>query len=319
MGARHHILPPIIWGSLALLIVLAITVGWNLLFAFYYQATVDEATSTAARVGFWMLMATGDLALVLVMVVVLLLIFNSVRRARQLRYQDTFIDRVTHELKTPLAAIRLALDTWQRRNLTGDQLIAQRTGMRRDLDRLQALIDHVIEAGRLEHGERDLRPAPVDLVAVVDHASERACQRHARAGSHIHRDYAAAPKQVHSDPVAVESIVVNLLDNALKYGGDEPVQVSLVASDEHWELQVRDHGIGLPASDLRRIFRRFYRVKSAETRRRPGTGLGLYIVGSLVRQLGGKVVAHSPGPGRGTTITVTMPNRSAVTTIEEGP
>ena len=284
--------------------------GWvELMFALYYVEAVTPETTTAGKVGYWIVMAAGDLALVLVAMAVVWFITMSIRRARLLKRQDAFIDRVTHELKTPIAGIRLALDTIRRRQLPAQRVEELHDGMRGNLDRLQDLIDHVIEAGRLEDGSRDVRRVELSPAAVVEHCVERVCQRHDCPVERFRLDLEAAPDEAVSDPVALESIVVNLLDNAIKYGRGETVTVSLLEGVDVWSLSVADRGIGLPMGEESRIFRRFHRVEHIESKRQPGSGLGLYIVSWLVGQLGGSVEARSAGLGTGTTVTVELPSR----------
>jgi signal transduction histidine kinase len=118
---------------------------------------------------------------------------------------------------------------------------------------------------------------------------------------------------VQGDPEELRTAVSNLLDNAIKYSvGNVDVSVSVETPDEkHVELKVRDRGVGIPSDELKRIFRRFYRVRGRTSARVKGTGLGLFIVRSIAKTHGGKVFAESEGEGRGTTVTLELPRSRA--------
>jgi signal transduction histidine kinase len=301
---RHHVLPSVILASVALALTLAITVGWNVIFATHYGAAFTPEDSVGIKTGYWMTMALGDLFLATVMTAIAIVLAVTIRRSRRLHEQNAFIDRVTHELRTPIAALRLSLDTCMRRPLGEDALRSQIGEMRGDLDRLQDLVDKVIDAGRLEHRSWQPRTETVDLADVVERCRTRLCDRHELAPDAV--TVSGSAPTITSDALALDHIVLNLLDNAIKYADGTPaIQVQLGQRDAAARIIVQDHGIGIPRKEIGRIFRRFHRI--TERPQAGGTGLGLYVVHHLCRQLGGTISAHSDGPGTGATFTVSIP------------
>ena len=235
-----------------------------------------------------------------------------VREARRNEQHDAFINAVTHELKTPVASIRLYLETLLRRELDDDKRQEFYRVMLADSDRLLDLIEQVLRAGRTSARSRVLHQVPIDLRETV-----RECLDLARVRHHLPDDALAYVDRVHNpseatvlgDPDELKAAVSNLVDNAIKYSnGDVHVQVELAPMDDRRvAVRVRDAGIGISSAELKRIFRRFYRIPEAVAMRIKGTGLGLFIVSSVARKHGGRVFAESPGPGQGSTFTLQLP------------
>ena len=235
-----------------------------------------------------------------------------VRESRRNEQHDAFINAVTHELKTPVASIRLYLETLLRRELDDDKRHEFYRVMLADSDRLLDLIEQVLRAGRTSARSRVLHQVPIDLRETV-----RECLDLARVRHHLPDDALAYVDRVHNpseatvlgDPDELKAAVSNLVDNAIKYSnGDVHVQVELAPMDDRRvAVRVRDAGIGISAAELKRIFRRFYRIPEAVAMRIKGTGLGLFIVSSVARKHGGRVFAESPGPGQGSTFTLQLP------------
>jgi two-component system sensor histidine kinase SenX3 len=226
---------------------------------------------------------------------------------------DTFINAVTHELKTPIASIRLYLQTLQSRDVDEARRRQFYEVMLADAERLHHTVDQVLKAGVASQTRRAASRAPVDLVALVRECVQLALTRH-------HLDRAAISFEIHTEgPMAVSgdaeelrTVLANLLDNAVKYSGDQVrVDVSVAAPSPGtvW-VRVQDRGIGIPRKQLKRIFNRFYRVQARGLRHIKGTGLGLYIVKSIARGHGGRVFAQSEGEGRGATFTLELPRLS---------
>ena len=235
-----------------------------------------------------------------------------VREIRRNEQHDAFINAVTHELKTPVASIRLYLQTLQRRDIDEAKRQEFYQVMVEDTDRLLSTIEQALRAGRLGAGVRRATSAPVDLSATV-----RECLALARTRHHLPEEALAyreslvdgAPPRVLGDQEELKAVVSNLLDNAIKYSGSEVrVAVELEQPEPtRATLRVRDQGVGISPGELKRIFKRFYRVPGAVAMRVKGTGLGLFIVRSVIARHGGKVFAESEGSGRGSTFTVQLP------------
>ena len=233
-----------------------------------------------------------------------------VREVRRNEQHDAFINAVTHELKTPITSIRLYLETLQRRDLPEDKRREFYGIMLADSDRLLDLIEQVLRAGRSR--QRLLHQSRLDLRSLVRDSVDLARVRHhlpAEALTYVEHVDGEATATVMGDADELKAAVSNLIDNAIKYsGGAVQVEVELLALDpRRVAVRVRDRGIGISKSELKRIFRRFYRIPEAVAMRVKGSGLGLFIVSSVARKHGGRVSAESDGPGQGSTFTMQLP------------
>jgi two-component system sensor histidine kinase SenX3 len=241
------------------------------------------------------------------------LILNTtflVREIRRNAQHDAFVNAVTHELKTPVTSIRLHLETLKAReqSISPEKRQEFYDVMLEDSARLMHTIEQVLRTGQA--GQTPLHPVPVDLRALADRCVERT-----RSRQHLPDEAVRSAAHARSGPVIVlgdeddlEGAVMNLLDNAVKYSG-ERVDVEVDVRDEGGEavLTVRDRGVGFPATENRRIFKRFYRVPGSLTQRVKGTGLGLFIVQTTAKRHGGSAEADSDGPGRGATFRLRLP------------
>ena len=223
---------------------------------------------------------------------------------------DTFINAVTHELKTPIASMRLYLQTLQSRPVDEAQRRHFYDVMLADADRLQHTVEQVLKAGSVGQKPKTVARATVDLAALARECVDLAVLRHhlppGAMTLEAHDDHRLA---VRGDAEELRSVITNLLDNAVKYSGDVVhVTVSVAApSPKTVWVRVQDRGVGIPHKQLKRIFKRFYRVQARGLKQVKGTGLGLYIVRSIARAHGGRVFAHSEGEGRGATFTLELP------------
>ncbi|MGA3125999.1 MAG: HAMP domain-containing sensor histidine kinase [Candidatus Korobacteraceae bacterium] len=235
-----------------------------------------------------------------------------VREMRRSEQHDSFINAVTHELKTPIASIRLYLETLQSRDLNE----AQRKGfygiMLEDTDRLINTVEQVLRAGHL--GQKSTKAfQQLDLGEIVRDCAALAQTRHHLTGENIRFvDYTLSSPFVQGDPEELRSAISNLLENAVKYSPGKIV-ITIEILDEASDLLVRvtDKGQGIPQGELNRIFRRFYRVNQRLRQRVQGTGLGLFIVRGIARHHGGSAYATSEGEGRGATVTLRLPRDSS--------
>ena len=255
------------------------------------------------------------LGLILFPLVIAGLVLNTIFLVREVRrgeQHDAFINAVTHELKTPVASIRLYLETLERRELPQEKRREFYRVMIDDSDRLLQLIEQVLHAGRTSARAVVLHQVRVDLRDTVRECLDLARMRHHLEPEALsYSDHLSNPQQgtVLGDPDELKAAVSNLVDNAIKYSNnDVHVQVELAPVDERRvAVRVTDRGIGISPAELKRIFRRFYRIPEAVAMRIKGTGLGLFIVSSIARKHGGRVFAESPGPGQGSTFTLQLP------------
>jgi len=223
---------------------------------------------------------------------------------------DSFINSVTHELKTPIASMRLYLETLQSREVSEARRQEFYAIMLADAARLQHTVEQVLKAGQVREKPKTVARGPVDMRVLATECIELAIVRHHLQPASIALDApdGRAP-MVSGDAEELRTVVGNLLDNAVKYSGQlvqVTVAVAAPAPDTVW-VRVQDRGVGIPRKQLKRIFNRFYRVQARGLRHIKGTGLGLYIVRSIARAHGGRVFAHSEGEGRGATFTLELP------------
>ncbi len=291
---------PIILGSIAVLLTVALLVGWTLVSIQNLSTTKQVAQNT------WLLVAGIVSFSVIVAITVLFSVF-LVREILEVQRQYTFIDSVTHELKSPLASLKLCLETLGRSELKEAQREELRGMMLDDVDRLNLFIDDVLESSRITHGRRSVVMASTELAPVAGRCVQTVLKRYRLPEGAVTVQLEPG-LEVQTDGTALETVLRNLLDNAVKYSA-EPIQVRLSGQryDGGIKIEVVDQGIGIPRQHMRRIFDRFYRVPREAVYTRRGTGLGLYVVASLVRSLGGRLEAHSDGEGKGTRMTIFLP------------
>jgi two-component system sensor histidine kinase SenX3 len=244
------------------------------------------------------------------------LILNTsflVREIRRNEQHDAFINAVTHELKTPIASIRLHLQTLERRKLDETQRQTFYHRMLEDSERLMNTVEQVLKAGR--EGARKREHISLDFAQLVEH-----CVETARTSYHLRPEalrYQSTLNgngtQVLGDPGDLRTAISNILDNAVKYSGNH-VDITVHLQEQPSNglvLKVQDSGVGIPPGELKTIFKRFYRVPNRALPQVRGTGLGLYLVRTVAKRHGGRVSAQSDGPGKGTTVIFAIP-RSAV-------
>jgi len=262
------------------------------------------------------------------------LVLNTIFLVREIRRNekhDSFINAVTHELKTPIASIRLYLQTLQRLEVGEAQRRQFYELMLLDTERLLHTVEQVLKAGEAAQKKSPSQRLPVEFNSLVRECMELARVRHHLQATDLeYRESlssslsSSSPSpsssqngggaRVMGDPEELRTAVSNLLDNAVKYSPDGVhISVELDAPDEkRVVLRVRDCGVGIPEQELKRVFKRFYRVTQRSLSQVKGTGLGLFIVRSIARKHGGRVFAESGGAGKGTTVTLELPRKVTV-------
>jgi two-component system sensor histidine kinase SenX3 len=247
------------------------------------------------------------------------LVLNTIFLVREIRrneQHDSFINAVTHELKTPIASLRLYLETLERREVDEAQRREFYRLMLHDTERLLNTVEQVLKAGVAGQKKVPAHRLPVELNTLVRECVELARVRHHLPPAAL--EYRESIREGHTacvtgDPEDLRTAVSNLLDNAVKYSPDGvQISVDLEATDpDRVVLRVRDRGVGIPQHELKHIFKRFYRVTHRSLSQVKGTGLGLFIVRAIARKHGGQVFAQSEGIGKGTTVTLELPRSVA--------
>ena len=259
------------------------------------------------------LIVFGSIFFLLIIAGVVVNTIFLVREIRRNEQHDSFINAVTHELKTPVASIRLHLQTLQMRDLEEAKRREFYRVMLEDSDRLLHTIDQVLLAGATGSILRRTARTRLDLGQIA-----RECVELARTRFHLGEDalqYAERTSEaiVLGDADELKAAVWNLIDNAVKYSQGPPrVRVELAgAENQRVAVRVIDQGVGISASELKRIFKRFYRIPPSVAFRTKGSGLGLFIVRSVARKHGGRAFAESAGQGHGSTFTLLLPSAPA--------
>jgi two-component system sensor histidine kinase SenX3 len=283
---------------------------------FIVLCVVLVAAAVSLNVG-WVLrgqqllpLVMGVLAFALIIAGIIIYTVFLVRELRRTEQQDSFLNAVTHELKTPIASIRLYLETLQARDISEAKRQEFYRVMLDDTTRLQYTVEQVLRAGVAGQRRKLMHRAPVDVGVLAVECIETVRRRH-----HLPDDAVALGSAMPVEAMIVEgdadelrTAIGNLLDNAVKYsasGVKVIVDLASPSPDTVW-VRVKDRGVGIPRRQLRRIFNRFYRFQ-ARGFSVTGTGLGLYMVRSIARQHGGRVFAESEGEGRGATFTLELP------------
>ena len=275
------------------ILAVALNVGWILL-------NLREVVVLVLGIIFFAIIITG-------------LILNTIFLVREIRrseQHDAFLNSVTHELKTPIASIKLYLDTLRSRDVTPEKRDEFYGIMLADTDRLLNTVEQVLAAGRAREKKPQMNVSKLDLNNVLNDAAAIVRTRYNLDDNVIRIAEPASELEIIGDESDLRTAFVNLLDNAVKYSGDDrkiSIRVKPTTLNNRVDIFIRDNGVGIPASELKRVFRRFHRVINESAKDTKGTGLGLAIVRSVIEKHGGKIKADSKGEGRGTTFIVQLP------------
>jgi signal transduction histidine kinase len=305
MFERRSLRWPITLGVVMIVLVVLLIVGWVLVLVWNLRFD-NEWTALYIT-----LLSVGATFLAFILVGVVMYLTLSIKAINLSRRQSNFIDSVTHELKSPIASLKLYLQTLNRRPVPPEEQATFFRDMLEDVERLDSLINHLLDAARLEKDRTPAEKDDVDVSEVIRGVTEKVCLQHQSPRETVR--LALDPCTVYAAPVDLELIFRNLIDNAVKYASDEGplVEVELhCADDSRVVARISDNGPGIPLKYRSKLFGRFIRIGSELERAKPGTGLGLYIVRTLVHRLGGKIEIRDRDGGRGTTFEVHLPGKS---------
>jgi signal transduction histidine kinase len=311
MFERRSLRWPITVAVVMIVLLIALAVGWVLLNVAGAYNNVERATL------YWILLSAGSTIFVCILLGIVFYLRLSIQQINLSRRQSNFIDSVTHELKSPIASLKLYLQTLNRRQVTETQRLEFYRSMLADVERLDRLINHLLEAARLERTTTPVETETISLGSVIQHAIQAACQRY-----NVPKDSVTSQIEMLETLGSLPDLnmlIGNIIDNAVKYSSSPPkveVQLDRIPNRDWWRLRVTDNGPGIPRAYRRKVFGRFYRVGSELERSKPGTGLGLFIVHTLVRRLGGKIQILDAPSGPGTQVLVQVPLRQTEKIID---
>lgn len=279
-------------GILLISLAFALQVGWILL-------NLQQIALLILGIVFFALLITG-------------LVLNTtflIREIRKSDQQDAFLNAMTHELKTPIASIRLYLQTLKSRELSKEKQMEFFEIMLSDSDRLLGTVEQLLAASKAKDRSRKTATSTVDLGKLLSDCVEQLRNRYHLGEDAIRFTQGTEEVLLEADRDDLQTVFLNLIDNAVKYSGSDPeimVKLSL-RQGRTAEVHVKDRGLGIEPDELKRIFKRFYRVPGSGPEQPKGTGLGLYIVKSIVESNGGRIHVKSKGKGKGSTFIVRMP------------
>lgn len=310
MSARRPLRLPIILAIVMIVLLIVLTVGWVLV-------NVSGAKETQHSGLYWTLLTIGSLFILLLVVGTVLYLILSIKAINLTRRQSNFIDSVTHELKSPIASMKLYLQTLSRHSVGEQERQDFYRFMLEDLERLDRLINQMLTAGQLDADRTAVPLEPRDLMQVLRDCAAAVCVSYRVPVETV--QFTLAPCWVRARPGDLEVIFRNLIDNAIKYAGTPPrVEVTAETTLAHEVvIRVSDNGRGIPHHLRRKIFGRFVRLGSELEREKTGTGLGLYIVRTLLWRLRGRIRVSDPPQGPGTVFEVRLPAQSAAPAGEQ--
>jgi signal transduction histidine kinase len=302
MISRRSLSWPVTLAVIMILLLVALAVGWIVV-------TARSALAGENAALYWTLLAVGTTFLVLLLVGVVVYLLLSIKSVRLTQRQSNFIDSVTHELKSPIASLKLYLQTLTRRKVSVEQAEEFHRSMLEDLERLDNLINHLLDAARIEREPIETPLEDVDLAQLIRSIAQTAQQHYHLPDNAM--ELRLDPATLNGRPADLEMLFRNLIDNAIKYSSPQPkIEVDLSAHDGRVTARISDNGPGIPINLRRKIFGRFVRLGSELERKQAGTGLGLFIVRQLVRRMRGKITVRGRGNQRGTVFEVELPKRS---------
>jgi signal transduction histidine kinase len=312
MRVRHKktlsIRGPIILFSVILALILMLTVLWNVALVHDYQKFRELAQETASL--HWTLIAVGSSLFLGIIVLSSILGAQLIARTRWSQRQSSFVASVTHELNSPLSAIKLFAQTLRGPDLDKADRTRFVVKILSEVERLNRMIGNILRAAEVDHrGERlPVAPTTVSLHAFIEEYLDEA---RTLRGDEIELSVSGEEDaQVEIDPPMFRQVLNNVVDNAVRHGQSRPARLefTVASSDRQVELKARDNGVGIPPGELKSVFRPFSRVEADGARpASSGMGIGLFVVRSVVEAHDGQVGATSAGAGKGTTIWIRLP------------
>lgn len=282
----------LVLGICLIVLAIALNVGWILL-------NLREVALMVFGIIFFALIITG-------LILNMIFLLREIRRNEQ---QDAFLNAMTHELKTPIASIKLYLETLKTREVANEKRHEFYDVMLSDSNRLLTTVEQVLQASRTREKSRQLNITELELNKLLEESIKIVQTHYKLDESSIKFVSNASEIRISGDPTELQTVFENLLDNAIKYSNEEPKILIRInnSSEKYVRIFIKDNGIGIASNELKQVFKRFYRVSNLSTQEKKGTGLGLFIVQSIIKRHGGKIWADSNGEGKGSTFVVQLP------------
>lgn len=308
MKSRTRALPlTIVLGSVLIFFCILLTILWNYILIRNYSQIKQYSVSMRDVYLQWLALGIGSFFFVIIIVGVVLFIVFLARQIILNQLQKNFIDSVTHELKTPLTSIKLYIETLKRHNLTKEQKDSFLNIMLKDVERLDILMNHILEATQLENISKNYQLKEIDFEELVKETKDIIIRRYNLTEENFVLDI--KNKQIITDYTSLQLVITNLIDNAVKYSSDK-IKVEIISYKDNSGktiITVKDSGVGIPDNEVKKVFRRFYRIQNLYTNEKKGSGLGLFIVKENVKNLKGKIEVFSEGLNKGTTFKIILP------------
>lgn len=301
MFERKSLKLPITLGVLMIVVTVTLLIGWILLNVFWALTSQDDSAF------YWFLLSIGSVLFVGVLTGSAIYLTLAIKTINLTRRQSNFIDSVTHELKSPIASLKLYLQTLNKREVSEQERQKFLEFMMDDVERLDTLINHVLDAGYSSQDNENGFMEPLDLGTMLKQCATLVESRYRVPRNTISLDL--EPCEIRGERIDLVMIFRNLMDNAVKYAGDPPlVSVKLTVSNNTAVVTIADNGPGIPRELRPKVFRRFVRLGDELQRQKPGTGLGLNIVDSLLKRARGKIkISDNPNQETGTVFEVKLP------------
>lgn len=303
MFERKSLKWPILVATLMIISVVGLTVGWVLLNVF---SALDPQKNSRAEI-YWILLSVGAILFAFLLAGVILYLIWIIQNINLNRRQSNFIDAVTHELKTPIASLKLYLQTLNRRSVEGPQRQQFYQTMMQDVERLDRLINQLLDVARLQRVDQE--PVPKEWVSIDEVIRDNIASltKQHGIGSEVFR-FSDSECELFVQRVDLDVLLRNVMDNAIKYASLSPeVEIRVECEGDQAVIYVSDNGVGIPRHLRRKIFSRFYRAGDELERKKPGVGLGLFLVRSIVERLRGSITVGDRGKGGGTTFVIRIP------------
>lgn len=314
MHSSKRLLHPI-----AIFIYSIVAVATSLVLYIYWYVEVSEGLKAVIRKAnfdsdqalasqTWVVILVLSILVGIILLGIFIIFVYNQKTFQLLRLQRNFINSFTHELKTPVTSLKLYLQTLEKHELARDDRLKYIGYMIHDTDRLDNHINRILNLARIESKTFKAEFLQRDLVAVLEQFCEKSRHLFNDGVVRIHNPSAGSFFYA-IDLSLFEMLLMNLITNAFKYNTSETPQVDItfIHLERHMQIRFEDNGIGLPAKELKKIFRKFYQIGQSENMTAKGSGLGLYLVDTVARLHNGRVNAQSKESGQGSVLTLTLP------------